>query len=197
MTTASPAVTRASNARPTVAWPLGVSCQRHHHHTSRRGGPSGLRRRPDGSRSTQWPVPAHTHVCAHSRLQPESRTPAHLPIQYTDLSRTARAGLPPPGWRPAHRGPRQPRRGRAQARYLRPGAQSAIPRSARPLWCSRAALPCSGLRFESLADAQTASTDGSRTGPTPGGACGEGNNQGGRSCLSAARLAARMREPEI
>ena len=76
--------------------PIAGSACRHRDRAGRRSA-GRLRRRPDGPRSANRQVPAHTAVRADARLQPQVASGCYVPFQRTHLGRTARAGLPPAG----------------------------------------------------------------------------------------------------
>ena len=87
-------------------------------------------------------VPAHAALRADARLQPQVGAAARPGKSSARVwARAARASVSPARRRAARRRPRQPARGRAHARHLRPDAQSALPRRARALRRGRAAVP--------------------------------------------------------
>ena len=109
--------------------------------TTRRRNAGGLRQRPDGPRPGQRPLSAHAAVRADAGLQPQVGTPAHLPLQYAYLGRTARAGISPARRGYSRGGARQPGRRRARPGHLRSHAESALPRHAHTLRRGRARVP--------------------------------------------------------
>ena len=122
-------------------------------------------------------VQAHAALRADARLQPQVGAAARRGRRArADLGRAARARVSPARRRARSRRARQPARGRAHARHLRPDAQPALSRRARALRrrsrcrvacaipiararSSRASATrrrrrCAGLRFETLDEAQ-------------------------------------------
>ena len=93
-------------------------------------------------------VPPHAALRADARLQPQVGAAARLALEQRGLGAAARAGLSPPRRRAAHGRARQPEGRRAHARRLRPGAEPALPRSARALRCHGAAVPAAASRSQ-------------------------------------------------
>ena len=98
--------------------------------------------RADGARPRERQVQARAALRADARVQSKVGASAGLEVVVARLGRAARARRLPPARRcPARRRARQSARGRHHARHLRLGAQSSVPRRARPLRRRRAALP--------------------------------------------------------
>ncbi len=97
------------------------------HHGARRGGPSRLRRRPDGAASRDGQVPPHSALRLHARLQPQERATISLEVEQSHVGRAPRARLPLPRRRSAPHGARQSQGRRPRARRLRSGDESALP----------------------------------------------------------------------
>ena len=142
----------------------------------------------------RWSVTRTPASTAGTALRPDpgllaqGRPAVGSPFQRTGLGRAARAGVPSPGGHRTRRRPRQPQGGRPHPGHLRPDAESALSRRARPLRRRPPAVPRPRSRSEGqgrgqrrprpengcAASASSASTTARRTwtagssaGPTP------------------------------
>ncbi len=111
-------------------------------HRAGRGRPGRLRRRPDGAASRARGKYRRTRLfvftLGYSRKSVRLLTFASSARRWAELHEEAFRRL---GGGRARRRPRQSQGRRAHARHLRPDAQPALPRRARPLRRRRAALP--------------------------------------------------------